>query len=142
MVGNNGINIQKENSAEYTMGTMVSTQRRKLRWREKFLIPKVVFITEAHYALKKSWAGFSNDLWDTLSYGELLKHVFYLIVRNFGWVIYSNNFIKYLYNRARCILIYNFLELGEISVSKVRREIRSSVNRLRIWPYGHVSQRT
>ena len=29
-------------------------------------------------------AGFTNELRQTLTYGELLKHEFYLILRNFG----------------------------------------------------------
>ena len=51
--------------------------------------------------------------------GKLLKHEFYLILRIFGWISYSNNLIKCLYNRARFILIHNFLKFGIISVSKV-----------------------
>ena len=45
------------------------------------------------------------------------------------WISHSNNFVKHLCNRARCILIYNFLELGEIHVLKVHHKIRSLVNR-------------
>ena len=81
---------------------------------------------------KRSGAGLTNDFRETLTYGELSKHKFYLILWNIEWVSYSNNFIKCLCNRARCILIHNFLELGNIYVSKVHREIRSPVNRSRI----------
>ena len=31
-----------------------------------------------------SWGGFSNDLRETLTYGELLKHEFYPILINYG----------------------------------------------------------
>ena len=82
----------------------------------------------------KEGGGFSNDLWEILAYGELLKHEFYLILKYFGWVSYSNNFIKNPYNRAHCILIHNFLELGKIRVSKVHRKIRSPVSGSRIRP--------
>ena len=75
---------------------------------------------------------FTNDLRETLYYGELLKHEFYLILRNFGWANYSNNFIKCLHNKARCILIYYLLEMGKICVSIVHRKIMSPVNSLRI----------
>ena len=77
-------------------------------------------------------AEFTNDLWETLTYGELLKQKVYLIWKTFRWVSYFNNFIKGIYNRARCILIPNFLELGKIHVSKVHRKSRSPVNLLRI----------
>ena len=52
--------------------------------------------------------------------------------KNFGWVTYSNNFIKCLYNRVRCILVYNFSKLGELWALKIHRKIRCSVNRFRI----------
>ena len=77
-------------------------------------------------------AGFTNDLQETLTYGGLLKHVFCLILRTFGWLSFSNNFIKCLYNRARCILIHNFLELGKICVSKVHRKLRFPASRSQI----------
>ena len=76
--------------------------------------------------------GFSNDLRETLTYGELLKHEFYLSLRIFGWVSYSNSFIKCIYKWARCILIHNFLSLGKFRVSKVYRKLRSPVNCSRI----------
>ena len=82
----------------------------------------------------ETWIGFSNDLRDTLTSGEILKHKFYLILIIFGWVSYSTSFINCLCNRARCILIHNFLELGKIRVSKVHRKLRSLVNRSRIRP--------
>ena len=77
-------------------------------------------------------AVFTNDLRETLTYDERFKHEFYLILRTFWWIIYSNNFIRSLYNRARCLLTHNFLELGKIRVSKVYRKLRFPVNRLRI----------
>ena len=83
-----------------------------------------------------SGAGFTNDLWETLTYGELLKHEFYLILRNFGGVSYSNNFIKCLCKKTRCILIHKFLELGKICVPKIHRKIRSPVNCSGIRPLG------
>ena len=49
-------------------------------------------------------------------YGKLLKHKLYRILRTFGWVGYSNSFIKCLYNRAFCILIHNFLAPNSIKV--------------------------
>ena len=81
---------------------------------------------------RQTRAGFSNDLRETLTYGELLKHEIYLILRNFGWESYYNNFINCLYYRARCILIRNFLKVGKICVSKVHRKIKSPLNHSRI----------
>ena len=34
--------------------------------------------------LHKSWAEFTNDFRETLTYGEFLKHEVYLILRTFG----------------------------------------------------------
>ena len=82
--------------------------------------------------LPDSGGGFWNDLRETLTYGQLLKHKFYLILRTFGWVSYSNSFIKCLCNRACCILIYNFVALGKIRASNVHHKLRSPVNRSRI----------
>ena len=65
---------------------------------------------------------------------QCLKHGIYPNLRYFERVSYSNNFIKCLYNRARSILMHNFLELGKICVLKVHRKIRAPVNRLRIRP--------
>ena len=84
----------------------------------------------------KSEAGFLNDLRETLTYGELFRHYFYLIPRTFGREGYSNNSRRCLYNRARCILIDNFLELGKTCVSKAHRKLRSPVPRSRIRPQG------
>ena len=56
-----------------------------------------------------SGAEITNDLRETLTYGELLKRKFYLILRNLELVSYSTNFIKCLYNRSRGILNHNFL---------------------------------
>ena len=83
---------------------------------------------------KYSGAGFSNDLRETLTYSELLKHESYPILRNFRLVCYSNNFIKCLYYRARWILIHNILKLDKIGISKIHRQLRSPVNRSRIRP--------
>ena len=78
-------------------------------------------------------AGFSNDSRETLSYGELLKNGINPILNNIGRVNYCNNYIKCLYNRAHCLLILNFFELGKICFSKVQFKIKSSVNLSRIW---------
>ena len=97
-------------------------------------IPPICSIIHLKRLQSCSGAGFSNELRETISYGEFLKHGFYLIIWHLRWVSYSNNFINYQYNKARCILIHNFLELGKILVSKVHRKIRSPVNRSRKRP--------
>ena len=33
------------------------------------------------YGMNSSGAGFTNDLWETLTYGEFFKHEFFLILR-------------------------------------------------------------
>ena len=63
-----------------------------------------------------------------------MKHKFNLILRTFGRESYSNNFIRCLYNRVRCILTHNFLELSKSCVLKVYCILRSSVNCSRIRP--------
>ena len=87
---------------------------------EKYFLAKLPGVVN----IKSLGDWFLNALRETLAYSELLKYEFYLNLRNFGWESYSNNFIKCLYIRARCILIHNFLELGEICVLKVHRKIR------------------
>ena len=82
-------------------------------------------------------AWFTNELREILTYVELLKPEFYLIRRTFGWEKLFQNFIRSLYNRARCILIHNFFELGGICASKVHRKLRSPVNRSRFRPLSH-----
>ena len=95
------------------------------RWSKKLVWPELIY---------NPGAVFSNDLRKTLFYEELFKCKFYLILTSFGWATFSNNTIKSIYNRARCILIHNFLELGKIYVSKVPRKIKSLVNCSRIRP--------
>ena len=64
------------------------------------------------------WAEFTNDLRKTETYGKFLKYEFCLILRTFVGESYSNNFIRCLCNRARCVLIHNFLELGKFVFQK------------------------
>ena len=80
------------------------------------------------------WSRILKRLTGDLNLRELLKHEFYLTLKNFGRESYSNNFIKCVYNRARCILIHNFIELGKICASKVYRRIKSPLNRLKKRP--------
>ena len=42
------------------------------------------FLKTFHFTTYISGAGFTNDLRETLSYGKLLKHRFYPILRNYG----------------------------------------------------------
>ena len=99
----------------------------RLDWRENSLESWLlsrdflygVLTLLASFLSQRPGAWFTNDLRETLTYGELLKPELYLILGTFAWESYSNNFIRCLYNRARCILIDNFLELDKIRVSKV-----------------------
>ena len=77
---------------------------------------------------------FTSVLEEILSYEEILTHKLYLILRNLEWVSSSNNTIKCISNRARCVLIQNFLELYQICGLKLLRKISSLVKHWCIQP--------
>ena len=76
---------------------------------------------------EKLGPGFMNAR-DIVSPGNL-AHRFYLIKRSLRRVSFSNNIIECISNRARCILIENFLELSKICGRKFPRKIISLVKR-------------
>ena len=81
------------------------------------------------FFLTYEWSGpgFTNVLQEILSSEAPLTHRFYLILKHFRLVSSSNNIIKCISKRARCIYIRNYSLLDKICRSKYSRMMQALV---------------